>query len=644
MSSTTVKVKTKPPKQNTPLNFLWGVTKVAGGTFLSLSLLTTSVVAGGLVGLAISFRNLPDVRVLKNYIPAQTSYVYDIKGTLLTSFHSEENRILVDFEDISPELKRAVLAIEDSNFYTHNGVNPYSVARAIVVNYRSQDVREGASTLTMQLVKNLLLTPERSLSRKLAEAVLAMRLEQAFEKEEIFSMYLNNIYWGHNNYGAETASRSYFNKSVSELNLAESAMMAGIIQAPEVFSPFNDYPLAKQRQALVLNRMTEIGWITPLQAEEAKKEPLLIGKPQAWQTSKLPFITDAVRRDLNERFGSDLLLRGGVNVQTTIDYEMQLRAQEAVKKAHRNLLGRGTNADQVALVAIDPRTHFLKAIVGGVDYEESQFNRALQSRRQPGSAFKPLVFYTAFASGKYTPSSSIANFSKGYRDGSGLYRPQNYGGSLGGGNVSINDALRLSLNIPAVVLGQEVGLDNVIKVAKTLGVESPLQPVVSLPLGPIGVTPMEMAGVYATFASNGWQSETTMILQVKDRFGNTLIDNTPKPQLVLNEWATATLTTVMQNVIRNGTATNANIGRPAAGKTGTTSGERDVWFVGYVPQLSVAVWVGNDDFSRTLGKGVTGGTHAAPIWRDFMRMALANEPVLQFPAASQFPRPQPDQE
>ncbi|MBF2058594.1 MAG: PBP1A family penicillin-binding protein [Cyanobacterium sp. T60_A2020_053] len=643
MSSTTVKVITKSPKQNKPLDFLWGVTKVAGGTFLGLSLFTTSVVAGGLVGLAISFRNLPDVRVLKNHVPAQTSYVYDIKGTLLTGFHSEENRILVNFEDISPELKRAVLAIEDSNFYTHNGVNPYSVARALVVNYRSGDVREGASTLTMQLVKNLLLTPERSFSRKLAEAVLAMRLEQAFEKNEIFDMYLNNIYWGHNNYGAETAARSYFNKSASELNLAESAMMAGIIQAPEVFSPFNDYPLAKQRQALVLNRMTEIGWITPQEAEEAKKEPLLIGKPQAWQQSKLPFITDAVRRDLNERFGSDLLLRGGINVQTTIDYQMQLRAQEAVQKAHRNLLGRGTNADQVALVAIDPRTHFLKAIVGGVDYEESQFNRALQSRRQPGSAFKPLVFYTAFASGKYTPSSSIANFSKGYRDGSGLYRPQNYGGSLGGGSVSINDALRLSLNIPAVVLGQEVGLDNVIKVAKTLGIESPLQPVVSLPLGPIGVTPMEMAGMYATFASNGWQSETTMILQVKDRFGNVLIDNTPKPQLVLDEWATATLTTVMQNVIRNGTATNANIGRPAAGKTGTTSGEKDVWFVGYVPQLSVAVWVGNDDFSKTLGRGVTGGTHAAPIWRDFMRMALANEPVLQFPAASQFPRPEPDE-
>lgn len=618
-----------------------GVTKVAGGTFLSLTLLTTSVVAGGLAGLAISFRNLPDVRVLRGHVPAQTSYVYDVKGVLLASFHSEEHRQTVELNEISPELKRAVLAIEDSNFYYHEGINPTSVARAILVNYRSGGVVEGASTLTMQLAKNMFLSHQRSYSRKLAEAILALRIEQVFSKDEILDMYLNNIYWGHNNYGVQTAAKSYFNKPASELNLAESAMMAGIIQAPEAFSPFANYEIAKRRQALVLDRLVDLAWITEEEAQAAKVEPLGVGKPQAWQRSRLPFVTDAVREDIINRFGSDMLIKGGLNVQTTLDYNMQIRAEEIVRNAHQNIRRSGVQADQMALVAIDPRTHFVKAVVGGIDYETSQFNRVLHSRRQPGSAFKPFVFYEAFASGKYTPSSSVANYSKGFRDGSGMYRPENYGGDMGGGDVSINQALTVSLNIPAVVVGQEIGLDRVIDLTRTLGIESPLQPVVSLPLGPIGITPMEMASAYATFANNGWKSDTTMILQVTDNNGNVIIDNTPKPQLVLDEWSTASLTTILQNVLRpGGTAPAANIGRPAAGKTGTTSGERDVWFVGYVPQLSVAVWIGNDDFNRTLGRGVTGGGTAAPVWRQFMNMALENEPVLPFPAASQFKRPE----
>lgn len=641
MSSTSIKSKTNhsvPPKSE---NFLVGVAKVATGTFLGLTLLTSSAIAGALVGLAISYRNLPDVRVLKDYVPSQTSYIYDIKGTLLTTFHGEENRTNVPLGEISPYLKTAVLAIEDSNFFDHRGLNPPSVARAVLVNLQSGSVVEGASTLTMQLAKNVFLSHRRAFSRKLAEAVLAVRIEQVFDKESILEMYLNNIYWGHNNYGAETAARSFFNKSASELNLAESAMMAGIIQAPEAFSPFANYAIAKQRQALVLGRMVDLGWISQEEADKAKKEPLKVGRPQAWKTSRLPFVTDAVRKELIKNFGADIVTKGGLHVQTTIDYNLQTRAEAMVQKAHRQLRSRGVRADQVALVAIDPRTHFVKAVVGGVDYEKSQFNRVLQARRQPGSAFKPFVFYAAFATGEYTPHSIIPNYTRGFRDGSGYYRPQNYGGSHGGGDVTIITALSQSLNIPAVVLGQRIGLNNVIEVCRILGIESPLSPVVSLPLGPIGITPMEMAKSYATFASNGWQSETTMIVQVTDPTGKVILDNTPKPKLVLNEWAAASLSSTLQNVITSGTATNANIGRPAAGKTGTTSGERDVWFVGYVPQLSVAVWIGNDDFGRSLGRGVTGGGFASPIWRDFMRMALANEPVQFFPATSQFTRPQP---
>jgi 1A family penicillin-binding protein len=602
-------------------------------------MLASSVVAGGLVGLAISFRNLPDVRVLRNYAPTETSYIYDVKGRVLSSLHGEANRKVVDLEQVSPNLKRAVLAIEDSNFYYHQGINPNSIGRAIKANIQSGGVVEGASTLTMQLVKNIFLSHERTFSRKLAEMVLAIRVEQIFAKDEILAMYLNNIYWGHNNYGVQTAAESYFNKPASKLTLAESALMAGLIQAPEAYSPFINYQQAKKRQAVVLARMRELGWITEKEAQEAVKEPLLIGKPTAWRGSKLPYVTDAVIQELNDRFGKDIVTKGGMRVQTTVDYYQQKQAEETVQKSYRSLRGRGLYAKdlQIALVAVDPRTHYVKAIVGGVDYEKSQLNRAIQSQRPPGSSFKPFVYYTAFASGKYTPDSVLSDSPVSYRDGSGWYTPKNYGGGYSGA-VSIRTALTRSLNVPAVVLGQKVGTNKVIEVCRTLGIKSPLQSVTSLPLGAIGVTPLEMAGAYATFASNGWHSQPTIIMKVTDSRGNVLLDNTPEPQLVLDPWATASLNSVLKGVIAGGTGKAANIGRPAAGKTGTTDNERNVWFVGYVPQLATAVWIGNDS-NRPLGKGITGGGYAAPIWRNFMSQALKNEPAQDFPSASKFTRP-----
>jgi 1A family penicillin-binding protein len=640
VSSRTVRQKSSSTKKLQPLvTFSFGVVKAASGTVLGLTMIGSSIVAGGLVGLAISFRNLPDVRVLANHVPSETSYIYDIKGRLLTSLHGEAHREIASLEQVSPELKRAVIAIEDSNFYEHRGINPYSVGRAIKANYEKGTVSEGASTLTMQLVKNLFLTRERTLTRKLAEAILAIRVEQVFSKAEILEMYLNNIYWGHNTYGVQTAAETYFNKDASELNLAEAAMMAGLIQAPEQHSPYLNYQATKIRQGLVLDRMAILGWITPEAAAAAKKAPLLVNRPTAWRSSKLPFITEAVVTELNQRFGRDRVLQGGMRVQTTIDLPFQKMAEESVKQSHRRLLSWGLRADQIALAAVDPRTHFVKALVGGVNYDKSQFNRAIQARRQPGSAFKPFAYYAAFASGEYTPYSPINDSPVRYRVPSGYYSPQNYGGKQDfAGAMSLRTSLIQSRNIPAVKIGKAVGLDKIIEICKALGIKSPLQPVISLPLGSIGVTPLEMAGAYATFASNGWHSESTIILQVTDSRGNILLDNQPRPQQILDPWATASLTTILKDVINEGTGKNAAIGRPAAGKTGTTSSERDVWFVGYVPQLSVAVWVGNDDY-RSMGRGVTGGTHAAPVWRSFMYKALETEPVRYFPAASQFPRP-----
>jgi penicillin-binding protein 1A len=629
--------KSGEAKQSPVLQYLQGVAQVTAGTILGITMLTSSVVAGGLVGLAISFRNLPDVRVLRTYVPSETSYIYDVKGTLLDSLHDEANREVVDLNDISPNLKRAVLAIEDSYFYSHHGINPVGVVRALVANFAEKQTVEGGSTVTMQLVKNLFLNPRRTINRKVAEAVLSLRLEQVFKKDQILEMYLNQVYWGHNTYGAETAAMSYFNKHASELTLGESAMMAGLIQAPEDYSPFVNYQVAKGRQATVLGRMRKLNWITADEEAAAKAQPIQLGQITSFQGSQAPYITDAVIQELSDKFGRDAVLKGGMRVQTTIDLDLQRKAEESAREGLSSVQGQGVYADQISLVAVDPRTHFVKAMVGGVDYKQSQFNRATQALRQPGSSFKPFVYYAAFATGRFDPDSTISDTSVSYPDGDGYYTPQNYDGSFYG-VMSIRQALAQSRNIPAIRLGQEVGINRVIEVCRTLGIKSPMEPVTSLPLGSVDLTPLEMASAYATFASGGWQSPTTTIVQVVDSKGNVLLDNTPHPQLVLDPWAVAALNETMQGVINSGTARAAQIDRPAAGKTGTTSSERDIWFVGFVPQLSVSVWVGNDDYSP-IGVGATGGNYVAPIWRNFMYKALDGVPVETFKPRSDFPHP-----
>ena len=638
MSSRTFEHKQPERQTSSAFEFVKGVGQVTGGTLLAIAMLTSSIVAGGLVGLAISFRNLPDVRQLRSFVPTETTHIYDVKGKLLTSIHGEANREVVPLHKISPNLKRAVLAMEDDHFYQHHGINPTGVARALAVNLKGGEVSQGGSTITMQLVKNLFLSRRRQFERKIAEAVLAIRLEQIFKKDEILEMYLNQVYWGHNNYGVQTAARSYFNKSADKLTIAESAMMASLIQAPERYSPFGNMKGAKEQQEIVLGRMLKLGWISQAEYDQALQEKIKLGKIQSFRTSKLPYVTNAVSQELAKKFGRDALLKGGMRVQTTVDIGFQQMAEKTVSKWHYRLLQRGLYKNQIALAAVDPRTHFVKALVGGVNYKTSEFNRATQALRQPGSSFKPLVYYTAFATGKYTPNTIVYDTPVRYRDGSGWYYPRNYDNSYAGA-MPIRRALALSRNVPVIKLGKAVGMDKVVETSRTLGIMSPMSPVTSLPLGAIGVTPLEMAGAYATLANYGWQSPTTIILRVTDSSGNILLDNTPKPQLVLDPWAAAATVDVMRSVIApGGTAPNASIGRPAAGKTGTTSSEKDIWFVGTVPQLTTAVWVGRDD-NRTLSRGATGGGMVAPVWRDFMLQALKGKPAENFKSPSKFPRP-----
>jgi penicillin-binding protein 1A len=629
----------QPEASGSGFEFLKGVGQVTGGTLLSITMLASSIIAGGLVGLAVSFRNLPDVRQLRNFIPSETTHIFDINGKLLTSIHGEANREVVPLDRISPELKRAVLASEDSDFYYHHGINPKGVGRAVVTNWAAGGVREGGSTITMQLVKNLFLSRRRAFTRKMAEGVLAIRLEQILTKDQILEMYLNQVYWGHNNYGVQTAARSYFNKSAENLTLAESAMMAGLIQAPEEYSPFVSMEKAKYQQKEVLGRMLTLGWITQKEYDDALKEKIKLGRIRSFQGSALPYVTNTVAQEIARKFGREALIKGGMRVQTTVDTQFQQMAEELVTKWHKRLLGQGLYKNQIALVAIDPRTHFVKALVGGVDSKASEFNRATQALRQPGSAFKPFVYYAAFATGKYGTESTVLDTPVSYRDGSGWYSPRNYDGGYGGA-MSIRTALKLSRNVPAIKLGKAVGMNKVVEICRTLGIMSPMEPVTSLPLGAIGITPLEMASAYATLANYGWQSPATVIVRITDSSGNVILDNTPKPQLVLEPWAAAATVDVMRSVISDGTGKNAAIGRPAAGKTGTTSSEKDIWFVGTVPQLTTAVWIGRDD-NRTLSHGATGGGMVAPVWRDFMLRALKGVPSENFKPPSQFRRPKP---
>ncbi|NJK63083.1 MAG: PBP1A family penicillin-binding protein [Synechococcaceae cyanobacterium SM2_3_1] len=604
-------------------------------------LLGTTATAAGLVGLAISFRNLPDVYLLRHYVPVATTHIYDVDGELIASLHGEANREVIALQEVSPDMKRALLATEDSHFYTHQGINPVRIGRAILGSIEGGlGSAGGGSTLTMQLVKNLFLRPERTISRKVAEAVLAVRIEQVFSKDEIFQMYLNQVYWGHNLYGIETAAKSYFNKSAAQLNLAESAMLAGILPAPETFSPFRSMEAAKRRQRIVLDRLVELEWITPEAAEAAANQELKLGQITSFR-SDAPAVTDAIEAELKRRYGDEALLRGGLRVQTSIDMDLQRRAQQIVNEGVAQLATYNRNATQMALAAVDPRTGFVQALVGGVNAQRGQFNRGTQAFRQTGSTFKPFVYYTALASGYFNSGTTLVDTPVTYPDSPRPYSPRNYDNSFYG-PLSFARALQLSRNVPTVKLANDVGIKNVIADTQAMGITATMYPNLSTALGSASITPLEMATAYAAFANGGFRVEPELLLQVVDRNGQILHQADPKPIQALDPWATATLNEILQGVVTAGTGTAARLddGRPVAGKTGTTSDFRDAWFIGYVPQLSTAIWIGNDNNSP-MAYGTAGGGYVAPTWKRFMTEALKEVPPQPFLPASQFPPPVP---
>ena len=601
---------------------------------LYLFLTLTAVLIGGAAGfLAFSVWDLPEVRTLEEYKPSITSRVYSDDNKLLAEFFLE-NRTPVSLNDVPAMLINALIATEDTRFYSHHGIDPRGIARAFIRNIRAHKVLEGGSTLTQQLAKVLFLTPERSYTRKLKEMALALRIEQRYTKQEILSLYLNQIYFGSGAYGVESAAQVYFGKNVKELGLAECALLAGLPRSPKYYSPFKAPENALGRRAYVLNRMVEMGIITAAQANDAKKAPLP-SQPTVKVGGPAPYFVEYIRQKVEERFGASILYSGGLNIYTSIDVDLQKYAEQAVKEglAKVEARHRATGAApplQAALLAIEPSTGHILAMVGGRDFSESQFNRVWQALRQPGSAFKPVIFAAALERG-FGATDILDDAPLTIKmDRKKNWSPENFTHTYQG-YVTLRKALAQSLNVPTVKLLEKIGVDETIQYAKKFGIRSPLTHYFSLALGSSDVTLLELTSAYSVFANHGTRLGPVSILMITDSSGRILYTNDALPDQVMKPETAYLITNLLRGAIEQGTGWKAReLGRPAAGKTGTTNDYRDAWFMGYTPSLLAGVWVGYDDH-RSIGPKETGANAALPIWLVFMKKAHGDREAEDFP-------------
>lgn len=698
-------------------------------------------------------RDLPRIHSLKDYRPPVISRIYADDGRVIGEFF-RERRIVVPLEEIPPQLIQAFVAAEDARFFQHPGVDPLGILRAALKNLQAGSIRQGGSTITQQVTRSFLLTPEKSFVRKLKEMILSHRIEKDFTKEEILFLYLNQIYLGHGAYGVQAAAENYFGKSVRELTLAECALLAGLPQAPSRYSPLRNPEQARMRQVYVLNRMVEEGMITRSQAEEALAETLEFKTRRNPYLEAAPYFTEHVRRMLEARYGADGLYTQGLQVYTTVNLEMQKAAEEEVNRGLRELdkrqgyrgplrrlsppeleallrdapppdaqahyppgsvqeavvvqvndatrtvtvrmgaeTGRIALADmdwarrpnpdvaaaaakirapsaalragdvvlvrvkeaprragepwalaleqdplvQGALLCLETGSGRVKAMVGGRDFGETQFNRAIQSRRQPGSAFKPILYAAALDRAEsdprkvYTPATVILDSAVVFEDRERdlTWKPRNYRETFYGPTL-LREALAQSRNVVTVKILQDIGIDYAIGYARRLGITSELTRTLALALGASGVSLFELTRAYSVFANEGWLVEPVFVTRVLDRDGNVLEEARPEPVRAIGRDTAYLMTSLLESVVQQGTGQRVKaLGRPSAGKTGTTNDMFDAWYIGYVPQYVTGVWVGFDQ-EAPLGKNETGASAAIPIWLGFMKRVLEGVPVETF--------------
>lgn len=600
--------------------------------FIALCLVVFAGLGFGYIFAA--YQSLPAVG--NNMRPAVSSQVFDSHGRLITTLHSDQNRLPIDINKVPQNLQNAFIAAEDNRFYEHIGIDPIGIFRAIFANLTNRGIAQGGSTITQQLAKNAFLSQEQTLKRKIQEAMLALEIEHKYSKKEILEMYMNQIYFGQGAYGIQTAAKTYFNKDVNELTLTQCAMLAGLPKSPNYYSPFNNLNEAKKRKNVVLDQMVKYGYVSAAEAEDAKNQDLGLSKShQSKEADEYASFIDYVSQQVAKKYGDDALYKEGLKIYTTMDVDKQHAAVRAMRNLPNNYTDEnGLTQPQAAIVSIDPKTGHILAMVGGRG--QDSFNRASMAVRQPGSAFKPFVYLTALQH-DMTPDTTMDDQPVTY----GSWSPKNAGGSYSG-TMTLSDALAHSVNTIAVQLADRVGTKNIIANAKKMGITTldAKDDNLAMALGGLtkGVTPLEMASAYGTFANKGVHVKPTAIVKILDRNGNVLEDASTLEKeetktRVMSEREAYEMTTMLEGVIDHGTGTAAAIGRPAAGKTGTTDDNKDAWFVGYTPDIVTAVWIGDDTGSHSLGE-IYGGTIPAEIWKDYMSSATSDESGGDFSAPS----------
>lgn len=696
-----------------------------------------SIILGASAGgyLAIQ-KGIPSLGELKQHMPVEGTKIYADDDVLVGELKVEKG-IFVPINKIPDKMVNAVVAVEDSRFWKHRGIDYIAIGRAVLKDIVSIGLKEGGSTITQQLAKVVFLTPEKTLTRKIREAALAIKIEKNLDKREILELYLNKIYFGHGAYGVEMASRTYFGKPVQDITLSEAALLAGLIRAPVMYSPYNDLSKAKERQQIVLSRMEDEGYIKKSEKENALKQPVFLSSARAGIDANNYFI-EYVRKYLEDKYGEELVYRGGLKVYTTLDRNAQLSAAKALRQGLRELDKRKgwrgplehrkdidiktelrskeiinsviTNPGDIssglvlavtekealiktrgivgklspqdakwaskvidpktgesrilknftltqilrpgdvikvgiksakertvqlsleqepevegAVVAIEPNTGYIRVIIGGYDFVKSEFNRALYARRQPGSAFKPVIYASAIDHG-FTPASIIVDEPVTYPGRSeGEWKPENYDHKFYG-PTRLREALTYSRNVVTIKLVEKLGVNNVIDFARTIGFQGEMPRDLTIALGSLSVTPLELALCFTVFADDGMKVKPIAIKYITDSKGRILESNEPEAEEVISSQTAFLITSMMEDVVRYGTGWRAKaLGRPVAGKTGTTNDYRDAWFVGYTRDLVATVWVGFDDM-RPLGPLETGARAASPIWVSFMKNAIKGEP------------------